>query len=70
MIGICVSLAIIDSKVIGLSYCARGDGRSWGPQFYYTEKSYQINPKSDCIYHFPVDLEPKGRPFGSKSIGE
>ena len=20
-------------------------------------KSYQINPKSDCIYHFPFDLE-------------
>ena len=20
-------------------------------------ESYQINPKSDCIYHFPIDLE-------------
>ena len=20
-------------------------------------KSYQIKPKSDCIYHFPIDLE-------------
>ena len=27
-------------------------------------KSYQINPKSDCIYDFPIDLEPNG----SKSI--
>ena len=24
--------------------------------------------KSDCIYHFPIDLDPIGRPFGSKSI--
>ena len=33
-------------------------------------KSYQINLKSGCIYHFPVDLDPNGRPFGSKSIGK
>ena len=33
-------------------------------------KSYYINPKSDCIYHFPIDLEPNGRPFGSKSTGK
>ena len=27
-------------------------------------KSYQINPKSYCIYHFPIDLEPNGQcPF-------
>ena len=26
-------------------------------------KSCQIKPKSDCIYHFPIDLEPNGRPF-------
>ena len=31
-------------------------------------KSYEIKPKSDCSYHFPIDLEPNGRPFGSKSI--
>ena len=32
-------------------------------------KYYQINPKSDCIYHFPCDLEPSGQcPFGSRSI--
>ena len=24
----------------------------------------------DCIYHFPVDLDPNGRMFGSKSIGK
>ena len=36
----------------------------------YTEKSYQIQLKSDCIYHAPIDLEQQiGRPFGSKSIG-
>ena len=29
-----------------------------------------INPKSDCIYQFPIALEPNGRPFGSKSIGK
>ena len=28
-------------------------------------KSYQIKPKSECIYHFPIDLELNGRPFGS-----
>ena len=32
-------------------------------------KPYQIKPKSDCIYHFPIDLELNGRAFGSKSIG-
>ena len=31
-------------------------------------KSYQIKPISDCIYHFPIDLEPNRRPFCSKSI--
>ena len=25
-------------------------------------------PELDCIYHFPIDLEPSGRPFDSKSI--
>ena len=25
-------------------------------------------PKSDCIYLFPTDFEPKGIPFASKSI--
>ena len=33
-------------------------------------KCYQIKPKSDCIYHFPIDLETNGRPFGYKSIGK
>ena len=33
-------------------------------------KSYQIKPKSECIYHFLIDLEPNGRPFGSRSIGK
>ena len=23
-------------------------------------KSYKIKPKSDCIYHFPIDLEANG----------
>ena len=30
-------------------------------------KSYYINAKSDCIYHFPNDLAPNRRPFGAKS---
>ena len=29
-------------------------------------KSHQIKPKSDWIYHFLIDLDPIGRPFGSK----
>ena len=33
-------------------------------------KSYQRKPKSDSIYHAPIDLEPNGRLFGSKSIGK
>ena len=33
-------------------------------------KSYYINLKSDCIYNFPINLEPNGRSFGSKSIGK
>ena len=24
-------------------------------------QSHQINPKSDCIYHIPIDLDPNGR---------
>ena len=35
----------------------------------HAEKSYSINLKSDSIYHFPIDLEPNGRPFVFKSIG-
>ena len=26
--------------------------------------------KSNCIYHFPIDLEPDGCPFDYKSIGK
>ena len=29
-----------------------------------------IKPKSDCIYHFPIDFESNRIPFGSKSIGK
>ena len=29
----------------------------------------QTKPKSDCIYNFPIDLEPNGRRFSFKSIG-
>ena len=32
-------------------------------------KSYQMKPKSDCIYHAPIDLEPNEKcQFGFKSI--
>ena len=31
-------------------------------------ESGQFKPKSDCINHFRNDLEPNGRPFGSKSF--
>ena len=27
-------------------------------------------PNLDCNYHFPIDLVPKGNPFGTKSIGK
>ena len=33
-------------------------------------KFYQIKPKSNFIYLFPIDLEPNRRSFGSKSIGK
>ena len=33
-------------------------------------KSCWINPKSDCIYHFPIDLEPNRRPFGFPNQSE
>ena len=36
----------------------------------FFSKCNSIKPKSDCIYHFPIDLEPNRRPLGSKSIGE
>ena len=32
-------------------------------------KFYQIKPKPDCFYHFPIDLDPNERPLGSNSIG-
>ena len=31
-------------------------------------ESCSIKPNLDCIYQFPIDLEPNGRPFGFKSI--
>ena len=31
-------------------------------------ESCSVNLKSDCIYHFPIDLDPCGSPFGSESI--
>ena len=33
-------------------------------------ESCKIKPKSDCIYHFPIDLERNGIQFGSRSIGK
>ena len=36
----------------------------------FFSKSYQINQKSYWLYHFPIDLDPNERPFGSKSIGK
>ena len=37
----------------------------------HTDKYFRnlIKSKLDCIYHFPIDLEPNRRSFGSKSIG-
>ena len=34
----------------------------------YTENSHQIKRKSDCIYHFLIDLDPNSLPFGTKSF--
>ena len=31
-------------------------------------KSYWINSKSDCIYQFPIDFDPNGLLYGSKSV--
>ena len=39
----------------------------WGT---VTRRFYWIKPKLDCIYSFPIDLEPNGRPFVSKLIGK
>ena len=33
-------------------------------------ESCQMKPKSDCIYHAPIGLEPNGRAFGTESIGK
>ena len=46
----------------------RTDDKSTHWEFF--SKSYQINPKSDCIYYIPIDLESNGRLFGSKSVGK
>ena len=45
--------------LLRLIFCTRGEIFS---------KFYQMKPKSDCIYHFSIDLEPNGRPVVSKSI--
>jgi len=56
----------------------------WTSRLWDTSSSYQerlthreifwescwLKPKSDCIYRFPVDLDPYGSPFGSKSNGK
>jgi len=42
-----------------------------GPTHREIFSKYLIKPKSNCIYHFPIDLEQKRtRPSGSKSIGK
>ena len=33
-------------------------------------KSYWIELKSDCIHHFPIDLEPNGLPFAVPNQSE
>ena len=33
-------------------------------------KSYYINPKSGCIYHFSIHLDPNEIPLGDKLIGK
>ena len=59
------------NKFTSLFVCARNidlaSAHSLGKQ--HTDKSNWINLKSDCIYHFPVDLDPNGRQFRSKSTG-
>ena len=35
----------------------------------FPESSWK-KPKSDCTYHFTIDLEPNGIPFHSKSINQ
>ena len=37
-------------------------------QSYPANSLRALSSKSDCIYHFPIDLVSNGRPFGSKSI--
>ena len=38
---------------------------------YYTQRFlFENNPKLDCTYHLPIDLELNGRPLGFKSIGK
>ena len=36
---------------------------AFGTHWKIISKSYQINPKSDCNYHFSIDFDPNGRPL-------
>ena len=48
-------------------------GKGALPGSYAKENLFEvfwIKLNSDCIYHFPIDLKPNGRTFGSKSINK
>ena len=66
---LCTRLAKIK---LGMEFEARSAPQLWvlhAENFF--SKSNQINPKSDCIYHAPIDLEPNGQcPLCSKPIGK
>ena len=45
------------------------DGKPTRREIY--SKSYLTNPKSDCIYYFPIDLKPNGHcPFAVPNQSE
>ena len=75
------SSRLLADVIFRLGICWQTErGKRWAfPKVFDKDISYpNHNPryqaciyiKSDCIYHFPIDLEPNGRPFGSKSIGK
>ena len=47
--------------IVGRDRCGFADNIPDGHDVTHREifsKSHQINPKSDCIYHAPIDLDP------------
>ena len=56
-------------RTLGISAGIPGPGK-FSLHTEILSKYYKIKLKSNCIYHFTIDLAPNGSSFGSNSIGK